>query len=185
MAKRQPHCVICIIVFLAASPALADQGSDPVPVPDEQHTKTYFLPAGDIFKPLIIDIRMPRFSVAFRQYGYQDTAFTIATVGVGEVFGLYRSADIDAGSAWQISIGGGLQAQFNLDASSKDLINTDYFISIPFTYRHDAMSYRVLLYHQSSHLGDEYLLHSSPARMEFSYEALNAIQSYEWSEWRG
>ena len=185
MAKWQPHCVLCIIAILAAAPAPADQGSDPAPLADEQRTKMYFLPAGDIFKPLIIDIKMPRFFVGFRQYGYQDTSFTIAAVGVGEVFGLYRSADIDAGSAWQISIGGGLQAQFNLDASSKDLINADYFVSVPVTYRHDAMSCRILLYHQSSHLGDEYLLHSSPTRMEFSYEALNAVQSYEWREWRG
>jgi hypothetical protein len=185
MSNWYPHCVIFVFAFLAAAPVSAEQGRDPAAIADDRHTKTSFLPAGDVFKPLIIDIKMPRFFVSVRQYGYRDTSFTIAAVGVGELFGLHRSVDIDAGSAWQISIVGGLQAQFNLDASSKDLINTDYFVGVPFSYRHDAMSYRIHLYHQSSHLGDEYLIHSSPTRMEFSYEALNAVQSYELSTWRG
>ncbi|MHB8844045.1 MAG: DUF1207 domain-containing protein [Nitrospirota bacterium] len=175
---------VVLLVFLAA-PVSAEPGREPAPSANGQQTETYFLPAGDIFKPLIADIRMPRFFISFRQYRYQDRAITISAVGVGQAFGLYRSVDRDAGTAWQVSFGGGLQAQFNLDASSKDLMNADYFVGVPFTYRRGAMSSRVILYHQSSHLGDEYLLHAAPTRMEFSYEALNAVQSYEWREWRG
>jgi hypothetical protein len=33
-------------------------------------------------------------------------------------------------------------------------------------------------------VGDEYLLHSNIKRIEFSYEALNAIASYDWTKWR-
>jgi hypothetical protein len=33
-------------------------------------------------------------------------------------------------------------------------------------------------------VGDEYLLHSTIKRIEFSYEALNLIGSYEWTKWR-
>jgi hypothetical protein len=179
------HCTLFFIAFLAAAPASPAQGSDPAPPAEEPQSETYFLPSGDLFKPLIADIKMPRFFVSYRQYRYQDKAITIGAVGVGQVFGLYRSVDRDSGLGWQVSFAGGLQAQFNLDASSKDLMNADYFVGVPLTYRKGAMSCRVLLYHQSSHLGDEYLLHDAPARMEFSYEALNVVQSYEWREWRG
>jgi hypothetical protein len=185
MSTLLRYCTIFIVAFFPAASASADPGSDPPPYTEELQKETYFLPAGDLFKPLIADIKMPRFFVSYRQYRYQDKSVTIGAVGVGQVFGLYRSIDRKSGSGWQVSFEGGLQAQFNLDASSKDLMNADYFIGVPFTYRKGAMSYRVLLYHQSSHLGDEYLLHDDPTRMEFSYEALNVVQSYEWRKWRG
>ena len=128
---------------------------------------------------------MPRFFVSYGQYRYQDKAIAIGAVGVEQLLGLYRSVDRDSGSGWQVSFEGDLQAQFNLDKSSKDLMKTDLlFYRRPVHVPKMAMSYRVLLYHQSSHLGDEYLLHGAPTRVEFSYEALNVVQSYEWSEWR-
>jgi hypothetical protein len=113
---------------------------DPPPVQNEKQTETYFLPAGDLFNPLIADIKMPRFFVSYRQYRYQDKAITIGAVGVGQVFGLYRSVDRDSGPGWQANSEGGLQAQFNLDASSEDLINADYFVGVPLSYRKGAMS---------------------------------------------
>jgi hypothetical protein len=64
-------------------------------------------------------------------------------------------------------------------------LNTDYFVGVPLSYRTGALSWRAILYHQSSHLGDEYLLHANTRRVEFSYEALNMIGSYELHEWRG
>jgi len=163
---------------------LADPGESLTPE-NEKGVKTQFLPAGDLFKPLVADFKFPRFALSYRQYHFHDDTMYIAAVGVGELFGLYRSVDTSTDTGWQISFGGGLWAQFNLDASSKDLMNADYFVGFPFSYRDGATSYRVILYHQSSHLGDEYVLHAAPTRMEFSYEALNVIQSYERSEWRG
>ena len=65
-----------------------------------------------------------------------------------------------------------------------DLVNTDYTIGFPFTLRKGRESYRIAIYHQSSHLGDEYLLHNSIERIELSYEALELIRSYEWTRWR-
>ena len=42
--------------------------------------------------------------------------------------------------------------------ASNDLINADYIIGLPLTFRRNGFSVRAKLYHQSSHLGDEYLL---------------------------
>ena len=60
--------------------------------------------------------------------------------------------------AWQLSISGAVFAQFNLDASSMDLINADYIIGFPLSYRNGSWSARARLFHQSSHLGDDFLL---------------------------
>jgi len=154
--------------------------------PSERPSKqTTFLPVGDLFKPLIADLKQPRFYVSYRRYRYSNETVNISSVGVGESFGLYRAVDPEDGSGWQVSFDGGLLAQFNLDTSSKDLLNTDYFAGVPFSYRKGTLSYRAFLYHQSSHLGDEYLLHANPRRVEFSYEALCVTASYEPNEWRG
>jgi len=158
----------------------SDQGANGRP-----STQTTFLPVGDLFKPLIADLKQPRFYVSYRRYHLSNETVNISSVGVGESFGLYRAVDPGDGSGWQVSFDGGLLAQFNLDTSSKDLLNTDYFAGVPFSYRKGPLSCRAFLYHQSSHLGDEFLLHENPRRVEFSYEALSVTGSYEPSEWRG
>ena len=104
--------------------------------------------------------------------------------GYGEIFGLFRHVDREEGRAWQYNFGGGIHSQFNLEAHSRELVNTDYTIAFPFTYRKGADSFRLTLYHQSSHLGDEFLLQTKTNRIELSYEAINFIASHEWQEWR-
>lgn len=100
------------------------------------------------------------------------------------MFGLYRSIDNSGGYSWQANISGGIYGEFDLRTSSYFLVDNDYVIGFPFTFRKGPASYRLNFYHQSSHLGDEYLLHSNISRIEFSYEALNFIGSYEWTAWR-
>jgi hypothetical protein len=80
---------------------------------------------------------------------------------------------------------GAVFAQFNLDTPSYDLINADYTIGIPATYRFGDNSLRFRIYHQSSHLGDEFLQSvNPPERVNLSYEAIELIYSREWREWR-
>ena len=143
-----------------------------------------FLPVGDLFRPLLADPKEPHFYLSYRYYVYQSQSINTATGGFGEVFGLYRSINRADGSAWQMNFGGSIHAQFNLDMPSRALVNADYTIGFPLSYRKGTVSVRTALYHQSSHLGDEYLLQSKTDRVEFSYEALNVIWSLEWREWR-
>ena len=79
-------------------------------------------------------------------------------VGFGERWGIVRRPGERAGDGWQVGLSGGVFAQFDMDADSNDLINADYVIGFPLTWRHGAWSGRFNLYHQSSHLGDELLL---------------------------
>jgi hypothetical protein len=85
-----------------------------------------------------------------------------------------------AGEGVQLDVVGAIFAQFDLDSVSNDLINADYIIGLPLTIRRSGFSIRARIYHQSSHLGDEYLLRSSQIQREnLSFESLELLASQE------
>ncbi|MFZ3044675.1 MAG: DUF1207 domain-containing protein [Desulfatirhabdiaceae bacterium] len=143
-------------------------------------------PTGDMFRPLLADPKQPQFFVSLISFSSLDLRYTLASVGFGETFGMYRFFGSREGNGLQLSLEGALFAQFNMDTSSSDLINADYTIGIPVTYRYNDNSLRFRIYHQSSHLGDELLLGPNhPERVNLSYEAIELIYSREWRGWRG
>lgn len=141
-------------------------------------------PVGDLFWTLLADPKQPQFFVSLRHYDSPIDTTTVGAVGFGETFGLYRREGKHPGDGLQIGIDGGLFAQFNMGAASNDLINADYIIGIPATYRRGPWSSRLRVYHQSSHLGDEFLLNTRPERINLSFESLEALVSYDWRQLR-
>ncbi len=184
-------CGICLSPLLRAHAAVeasdtAGQGAMAAESRSLQgpESETVFLPTHDLFRPLIADPKEPRFYLSYLVFRYRSQQLHGAAGGYGTIFGLYRHPGPSDGYSWQANFGGGIHAQFDLHAPSLDLVNTDYTIGFPFSFRKGAVSYRVALYHQSSHLGDEYLLHNSVQRIELSYEALELIRSIEGKRWR-
>jgi len=141
-------------------------------------------PVGDLFWPLLADPKQPQFFVSYRYYNTPAENANVAAVGYGETFGLARRAGKRPGDGLQLSITGGLFAQFNLDAPSHDLINADYTIGAQLTYRNGRDAARLRVYHQSSHLGDEFLLRAQPERINLSFESLELMYSRDWLPWR-
>jgi Protein of unknown function (DUF1207) len=142
-------------------------------------------PTGDVFEPLIADPKQPRFFVSFYRFASEGERYTMASVGFGETFGLYRKLGSREGDGLQVSVEAALFAQFNMDTPSHDLQNADYTIGIPVTYRYGDNSLRFRVYHQSSHLGDELLLSVNPPnRVNLSFEAVEIMYSRDWRGWR-
>ncbi|MDD5022125.1 MAG: DUF1207 domain-containing protein [Endomicrobiaceae bacterium] len=142
-------------------------------------------PIGDLFRPLLADPKQPQFFVSMYQFNSANVRYIQASVGFGETFGLYRFLGINEGDGIQFNLEGGLFAQFNMSTASHDLINADYTIGIPVTYRYGDNSIRLRIYHQSSHLGDELLLNGdSPDRVNLSFEAVEFLYSREWHNLR-
>jgi hypothetical protein len=140
---------------------------------------------GDLFRPLIADPKQPQFFVTVDRFTSAGARRTIAAVGFGETFGLYRFPGSLEGNGLQVSVEGALFAQFDLGTPSYDLVNADYTIGIPVTFRHGGSSIRLRIYHQSSHLGDELLLGANPPdRVNLSFESVELIYSFEWRAWR-
>jgi len=185
--------VLCILIALSPASHAGEMDLDHPATGGEKSdlagsavspVETIFLPVSDLFRPLLADPKEPHFYLSYHYYVYQSQSINAAAGGYGEVFGIKRYIDRADGSAWQMNFGGGIHAQFNLDMPSRALVNADYTIGFPASYRKGPVSMRIALYHQSSHLGDEYMIQTKTNRMEFSYEALNVIWSREWREWR-
>lgn len=151
-------------------------------VVDVPETESSFLPRGLLFAPLHADPRWPHFSAVYR--GYRTTALSAAFAGnFGETFSLYRHRAPFNGQ-WEFVLQAGVFSLFDLSAASLDLVNADYNVGVLTTYRSGSFSGFLRLHHQSSHLGDEFLL-SNPQtqRINLSYEEIDMKVSYEWFTW--
>jgi Protein of unknown function (DUF1207) len=137
-------------------------------------------PGGVLFKPLIADPRWPHFSAAWQHY-FDDPQFKdLAAVSFGESFAFYRDR---LGSLWwEVGLHAGVFSVFNMDTSSFDLVNADYLVGIPLTLRYGDFSTQLRVFHQSSHLGDEFLLRTRTNRINLSYEAVDLKASYEFAD---
>ncbi|MDB5305163.1 MAG: uncharacterized protein JWM97_2712 [Phycisphaerales bacterium] len=133
------------------------------------------------FQPLVADPRWPNFSAAYDRYltsGPQKLK-DVGSVSFGESLSLFQTAPKPAGQ-FELGIQAAVFAIFNLNADSKDLINADYFVGPIAEYRNGDFSGFLRVYHQSSHLGDEFLLnHPGIKRVNLSYEEVDAIASYD------
>jgi hypothetical protein len=142
-------------------------------------------PEQRLFEPLLADPRWAHFGVSYAHHF--DSAFpnlgNVAEVDLGEQFTI---AAVDTGDTGKFDVGlePAVFALFNLDALSHDLVNADYRIGAPVDYRRGRFSARASLYHQSSHLGDEFLLDTPTQRINFSYEAVQARLSYDLGAFR-
>ncbi|WP_333872956.1 DUF1207 domain-containing protein [Methylobacter sp.] len=144
---------------------------------------TGLLPKGHLFKPLLADTRWAHFSAAYHNYQSKNFDGTdIASVSFGETIPFYRSNFGKSTVQWETGLQAGVFSDFNLGASSSDLLNTDFIASIYSSMRADRFSAFARLYHQSSHLGDEFLLRKINTKFErvnLSYEGVDLKLSYE------
>ena len=143
-------------------------------------------PQDQIFCPIIADPKEPRSFASLLRGTFPSVekpsgkGTTIASVGLGDSFGLVRWGGPTAGEGVQLDVVGSIFAQFDLDSASNDLINADYIIGLPLTIRRSGFSVRARIYHQSSHLGDEYLLRSAEIQREnLSFESVELLASQE------
>jgi len=130
-----------------------------------------------LFPPLLADPREPGFFAAYL-WSRAPLGSRLGAVGLGETIGLVRAGD------WEVSIEGGVFSQFNMASATNDLINADYRVGLPVTYRHGAFASRFQLYHQSSHLGDEYMIHTGAQRANLTFESAELILSRGVGPWR-
>jgi hypothetical protein len=187
--------VVLLALFVAGSSRLDAQGATPwcfTGFHPGELSGTVVLPEGDLFCPLLADPKAERSFVSFLRGDFPALQagvdvgedITIGAVGLGDAFPIVRFAGSAPGNGLQIALVGSIFAQFDMNASSFDLINADYLIGLPVTFRYAGFSSRVRLYHQSSHLGDEFLLRTPLQRENLSFEAVELLLSQEFGPLR-
>ena len=169
-------------------------GSTTAPAPPPQAAiqqelpkpESKFLPRGLLVAPFHADPRWPHFSVASRQVSFGHEPEDTGSANFGETFALYRNAAPLDGQ-WEIALQAGVFSVFNMNApsGSNDLINADYTVGLLTSYRTGPFSGFLRLHHQSSHLGDEFILNSQTPinRINVSFEELDLKLSYELASW--
>lgn len=143
---------------------------------------TGLLPEGHLFKPLLADPRWNHFSATYRNYvGKKVDGNHNGSVSFGETIPFYRANIGQSIVQWEVGLQAGVFSDFNLGAPSTDLINTDFIGGLYTSVRAGHASAFARIYHQSSHLGDEFLLRklSDVERINLSYEAADLRLSYE------
>ena len=192
MADRRPVLFAsALVVFLLGLPKPIDAQTVDAPrcgggVHASEGTGTVGFPEDQIFCPLLADPKEARSFMSFLRGTFRSLddpsgeGTSIASVGIGDSFGLVRFGGPDAGEGFQLDVVGSIFAQFDMGAPSNDLINADYIIGVPLTFRRHGFSLRAKLYHQSSHLGDEYLLRDEEiVRENLSFESVELLVSQE------
>jgi Protein of unknown function (DUF1207) len=200
---------IVSIALSGTSPAIAAEGildcryskiADASPASrTDDPLQSVLLPDNDVFRPILADQREPRFYADYRRVHFRFSnaqllaegngpSINAATVGFGGAFGLWGLRQQRACDGFQISMFGVVFAQFNLSSESADLLNADYIVGPMLTYRRGPWSARLRFYHQSSHLGDEFLLNYGLAngvkRANLSVEIVDLTVSLENDWWR-
>jgi hypothetical protein len=161
-----------------APPRAAGLGAPP---PGPAEWQTGLLPGGTLFRPLVADPRWPHFAASYQRYLGDRELTDVGAVSFGETFTLIRER-VGASAWWEVGIQAGVFAVFDLDADSKDLVNADYFVGVPLSGRWGDWSAIFRLFHQSSHLGDEFLLRTRTERVNFSYESVDLKVSREFGD---
>lgn len=169
---------------IPASGATAPSSPSAPPVVWAPEIDTGFLPSGLVFDPLLADPRWPHFSASIQRY-IDDPQFRhIGAVGFGETIPLYRKPLPSIGGYWEVGIQAGVFAIFDMDSDSRDLVNADYFAALTGAYGLGPFQALARLYHQSSHLGDEFLLRTRTNRVNLTYEAVDLKLSYHFFDHR-
>jgi hypothetical protein len=191
IGRRYGVSTLLVIILLAfAQRSEAQTANAPrcgAGVHEADATGTVFFPQDHLFCPLIADPKEPRSFASFLRGTFPSLddpsgkGTPIGSVGLGDSFGLVRRGGPAAGEGVQLDVIGAIFAQFSVAAASNDLINADYIIGLPLTFRRSGFSVRARIYHQSSHLGDEYLLSTEDIEREnLSFEAAELLLSQEF-----
>lgn len=145
-------------------------------------------PSHKLFTPLMADPQELKSQLSVVQATLSDSSpgnFTGAFISMDVGFPLYNSnRTIDRGT-WDLRLVSGIHSQFNIDKSSNDLLNTDFLVGFPLSYRDGEWAARLRVMHQSSHLGDEFILSgNAPNRVNLSFEFAELLLAYHFGEFR-
>lgn len=159
-----------------------EQPSGAITTAIEDHTSKW-MPHGLLFNPLHADLRWPRFSAAYRSFSTGLNVSEGFAGNFGETFAIYRNKALFGGE-WELGVQAGVFSLLDFGQQSIDLVNADYRVGVVSSYRANAWSGFVRLLHQSSHLGDEFILNNPQVtRINLSFEELDMKIAYDAASW--
>lgn len=136
-----------------------------------------------LFAPLVADPRQVANSAGIR-FNDKVVGNRVGATIFGGDFVILRIFDLSRFHGdLDIGLQGGVFSVFDLDHPDACMVNSDFFIASVFGFAVDRWSYRLRLWHLSSHLGDEFLLaHPNFPRFNLSDEGVDFFVSLRYNE---
>lgn len=105
----------------------------------------------------------------------------LADVGLGHTWPLARWRPSDGESAWvfQANLEGMGYSRFLLSGGINEFQTIDFFANLPLEARWGPFSTQAMLFHESSHLGDDYIRRTGDIGFRYSVEGVRARVSWE------
>ncbi|HVO33358.1 MAG TPA: DUF1207 domain-containing protein, partial [Elusimicrobiota bacterium] len=157
-----------VLALACAAPASAEL--------DHPTPAGFLADAHDVFPSLVADPRELQFALRLAM-PVQHTAK--GEISAGDYFGLYRWQLPWEDSYLQWSIGGNVTGRFDLVDETKDNEVDDFDASMPIDVRVGRWSTRILPYHVSSHLGDDYIKRTGILPQKYSFDSFKWFVAYE------
>lgn len=154
--------------------------------------KLTFFPRQVWFKPLLFDPAAAQSSASLLRFQQKNNAslkvYSPVNLGFQKMV-LHLQTGPEKG--WEAGIEFGIHSQFSIvstpTAPMGGLDNTDYIIAGVVHYKHGHMVERFSLFHQSSHLGDDYLIRNNivdPNNRTQNYEQIGYLRSIQLARTR-
>ncbi len=166
--SEMKKCFLCLFFGLAIAA--------PVHSEDLGAHVGLFANAKEAFRPLLADPR--EIQLALRLVTPVSHT-SKGEINAGDYFGLYRWALPWQDSYIQWSIAGGVFARFDLASEQKESELIDYTANMPIDIRVRKWTMRVMPYHISSHLGDDYIKRTGILPQKYTFDSYKTLLAYE------
>ncbi len=140
------------------------------------------LPPKNLYDAPIADPRWPKFLMGLSHDFKGDFGKTLWIFNFGEDIGLVKFGNPKY--PYEFGVQAGAFGVMDISTEPTQLVNTDYFVALEISHVHDKYQHLLQIFHQSSHVGDEFLLSPQAAnftRINLSYEMLKYFLRYKHS----
>lgn len=131
-----------------------------------------FSPEGHLFHKLLADPRQVQLLLSY----YRMSGKNMGDVALGHRWGMDRWED-RWGDQYQWDIEGMAYSRFQVGLDMNYLETIDYIANLPLEIRRGPNSAEIMLFHESSHLGDGYIRQTGNLGFNYSVNGLRAVFS--------
>jgi len=111
---------------------------------------------------------------------YKTGSFDRADISLGNTWGLVRwhSGEEDDW-VFQLNVEGMGFSRFHVTGGVNEFETVDFFLNLPVELRKNLFSARFMLFHQSSHLGDDFIRRTGSTGFRYSIEGVRLTTSFD------
>jgi hypothetical protein len=141
----------------------------------ERHEYAYgVLPVTDeLFTRVLADPRQAHTTARY----YRNDRQNLGDTALGAAWGLARWHRENW--VWQVNMEAMGYSRFKLSGGVNEFQTIDFFVNLPVVIRGGRFSSRLMIFHESSHLGDDYIRRTGDTGFRFSVEGVRAMAAYD------